>query len=73
MLGCTPFGLLVKEAVFIPVEVLQDGRGLKCATRLLGYPDGHPAKDNLLVSFREEDQHVQPGDQTRKSEVGRAP
>lgn len=64
MLKTTPIGPLVCEASLTPAEALLEAQQLRYTTRLLGLPEGHPAKKILPVSFREGDQHVQPGEQT---------
>ncbi|KAI9041051.1 uncharacterized protein KD926_007468 [Aspergillus affinis] len=64
MLKTTPVGPLVREAGLIPAEVLLEARQLGYTNRLLGLPEDHPAKKILPVSFREGDQHAQPGEQT---------
>jgi hypothetical protein len=64
MLRSTPIGPLIREAGLTPAEVLLEGRQLGYTTRLLGLPDDNPAKTILPVSFREGDQHAQPGEQT---------
>lgn len=64
MLKSTPVGPLVREASLAPAEVLLEARQLGYTTRLLGLPEGHSAKKILPVSFRERDQHAQPGEQT---------
>lgn len=60
MLKITPVGPLVREAILTPAEAL-----LRYTTRLLGLPENHLAKKILPVSFRERDQHAQPGEQTQ--------
>ncbi|ODM18159.1 hypothetical protein SI65_06030 [Aspergillus cristatus] len=64
MLKSTPVGPLVREAGLAPAEALLEARQLKYTTRLLSLPENHPAKEILPVSFREGDQHTQPGEQT---------
>ena len=64
MLKSTPVGPLVREAGLAPADALLEARQLKYTTRLLGLPENHPAKEILPVSFREGDQHTQPGEQT---------
>jgi len=64
MLKSTPIGPLVREASLAPAEVLLEARQLRYTTRLLSLPENHPAKKILPVSFREGDQHAQPGEQT---------
>ena len=64
MLKTTPIGPLVREAGLGPAEALLEDRQLGYTTRLLSLPDDHPAKKVLPASFREGDQHVQPGEQT---------
>ena len=64
MLKSTPVGPLVCEAGLTPAEALLEARQLRYTTRLLSLPENHPAKKILPVSFREGDQHTQPGEQT---------
>ncbi|ODM15130.1 hypothetical protein SI65_09369 [Aspergillus cristatus] len=64
MLKSTPVGPLVREAGLAPAEALLEARQLRYTTRLLSLPENHPAKKILPVSFREGDQHTQPGEQT---------
>jgi ribonuclease HI len=64
MLKTTPIGPLVREAGLSPAEALLEDRQLGYTTRLLSLPDDHSAKMVLPASFREGDQHVQPGEQT---------
>ncbi|ODM22630.1 hypothetical protein SI65_00219 [Aspergillus cristatus] len=64
MLKTTPIGPLVRGASLAPAEVLLETQQLRYTTRLLGLPEGHPAKKILPVSFQEGDQHAQPGEQT---------
>ena len=64
MLKSTPVGPLVHEAGLAPAEALLEARQLRYTTRLLNLPESHPAKKILPVSFREGDQHTQPGEQT---------
>ncbi|KAJ5453717.1 uncharacterized protein N7458_004673 [Penicillium daleae] len=64
MLKTTPMGLLNREAGLTPAVVLLEGRQLRYTTRLLGLPDDSPARSTLPVSFREGDQHAQPGEHT---------
>ncbi|ODM21420.1 hypothetical protein SI65_02263 [Aspergillus cristatus] len=64
MLKTTPVGPLVREAGLAPAEALLEARQLRYTTRLLSLPENHPAKKILPVSFREGDQHAQPGEQT---------
>jgi len=64
MLKSTPVGPLVCEAGLAPAEALLEARQLRYTTRLLSLPENHPAKKILPVSFREGDQHAQPGEQT---------
>ena len=64
MLKSTPVGPLVREAGLTPAEALLEARQLRYTTRLLSLPENHPAKKILPVSFREGDQHTQPGEQT---------
>ncbi|ODM18007.1 hypothetical protein SI65_06795 [Aspergillus cristatus] len=64
MLKSTPVGPLVREAGLAPAEALLEARQLRYTTRLLSLPENHPAKEILPVSFREGDQHAQPGEQT---------
>ncbi|ODM18571.1 hypothetical protein SI65_06443 [Aspergillus cristatus] len=47
MLKTTPIGPLVREASMVPAEVLLEARQLRYTTRLLGLPEGHPAKKIL--------------------------
>ncbi|OJJ79573.1 uncharacterized protein ASPGLDRAFT_944566 [Aspergillus glaucus CBS 516.65] len=64
MLKSTPVGPLVREAGLAPAEALLEARQLRYTTRLLSLPENHPAKKILPVSFREGDQHTQPGEQS---------
>ena len=64
MLKTTPIGPLVREAGLAPAETLLEARQLGYTTRLLGLPEDHPTRKILPVSFREGDQHAQPGEQT---------
>jgi len=64
MLKSAPIGPLVRDASLVPAEVLLEARQLRYTTRLLSLPENHPAKKILPVSFRDGDQHVQPGEQT---------
>jgi ribonuclease HI len=64
MLKTTPIGLLNREAGLTPAEVLLEGRQLRYTARLLGLPEDSPARSILPVSFREGDQHAQPGEHT---------
>ena len=63
MLKSTRVGPLVREAGLTPAEALLEARQLRYTTRLVSLPENHPAKI-LPVSFREGDQHAQPGEQT---------
>ena len=69
MLKTTPVGPLVREAGLTPAEALLDARQLNYTARLLSLPDDHLAKRVLPASFREGDQHVQPGEQTPGNRV----
>lgn len=64
MLKTTPTGPLVWEAGLVPAETLLEAQQLGYTTRLLGLPEDHPTKKILPLSFREGDQHAQPGKQT---------
>jgi hypothetical protein len=59
----TPIGPLVREAALEPAENLLEARQLGYTTRILGLPKDHPARQVLPVTFREGDQHAQPGEQ----------
>ena len=59
----TPIGPLVREAALEPAESLLEGRQLGYTTRILGLPKDQPTRQILPVTFREGDQHAQPGEQ----------
>jgi hypothetical protein len=61
MLRTSPLGPLIKEAGLYPAEVQLDRRQRQYTLRFLGLPRSHPAREVLPVSFREGDQHAQPG------------
>jgi hypothetical protein len=61
MFRTTPIGPLVKEAAMEPAETLLEARQLGYTTRLLGLPKDHPARQILPITFRDGDQHAQPG------------
>jgi hypothetical protein len=63
MFRTTPIGPLIREAGLEPAETLLESRQLGYAIRLLSLPGNHPAKEVLPVTFREGDQHAQPGEQ----------
>ena len=64
MLKFNPVGPLVREAGLVPAESLLEARQLRYTTRLLSLPENHLTRKILPVSFREGDQHTQPGEQT---------
>ena len=64
MLKTTLIGPLVRETGLAPAETLLEARQLGYTTRLLGLPEDNPTRKILPVSFREGDQHAQPGEQT---------
>jgi hypothetical protein len=63
MLRTTPVGPLIKEAGFYPAVLLLERRQRQYPLSVLGLPRGHTAIEVLPISFREGDQHAQPGKQ----------
>jgi ribonuclease HI len=59
----TPIGPLIREAALEPAESLLEARQLGYTTRLLGLPTNQPTRQILPITFREGDQHAQPGEQ----------
>ena len=59
----TPIGPLIREAALEPAESLLEARQLGYTARLLGLPTNQPTQQILPVTFREGDQHAQPGEQ----------
>jgi hypothetical protein len=59
----TPIGPLLWEAALEPAESLLEARQLSYTTRLLGLPTNQPTQQILPITFREGDQHAQPGEQ----------
>jgi ribonuclease HI len=59
----TPIGPLIREAALEPAESLLEARQLGYAARILGLPTNQPTRQILPVTFRDGDQHAQPGEQ----------
>jgi ribonuclease HI len=59
----TPIGPLVREAALEPAESLLEARQLGYTTRILSLPKDQPTRKILPITFREGDQHSQPGEQ----------
>jgi ribonuclease HI len=59
----TPIGPLIREAALEPAESLLEGRQLGYTARILSLPRNQPTRQILPVTFREGDQHAQPGEQ----------
>jgi ribonuclease HI len=59
----TPIGPLLREAALEPAESLLEARQLGYTARLLGLPMNQPTQQILPITFREGDQHAQPGEQ----------
>jgi len=64
MLRTIHVGSLICEAGLAPEEAILEFRRLRYTARLLSLPENHLAKAILPMSFREGDQHTQPGKQT---------
>lgn len=63
----------MREAGLEPAETILEARQLGYTTRVHSLPGYHPAKQILLVTFREGDQHAQPGEQSLEDRVWAEP
>ncbi|KAJ5527903.1 hypothetical protein N7513_012062 [Penicillium frequentans] len=69
----TPVGLLNSEAGLTPADILLGDRQLRYTARLLGLSRDSPAASILPASFREGDEHVQPGEHTPRNRMWAEP